>query len=77
MNQSKILNEIHDMNTLIYVVIHEMAHVACPEYGHTKLFKEIFPKISTDESTKKLSVTLNIVILLMYFCKTKIELSVL
>jgi predicted metal-dependent hydrolase len=40
--RSKILDNIHDMNTLMYVVIHEMAHVGCPEYGHTPLFKKIF-----------------------------------
>jgi hypothetical protein len=40
--RSKIIEEIHDMNTLMYVVIHELAHVACPEYGHTPLFREIF-----------------------------------
>jgi hypothetical protein len=40
--RSKVLNEIHDMNTLLYVVIHEMAHIACPEYGHTPLFYSIF-----------------------------------
>jgi hypothetical protein len=35
-------NHIHDLNLLMYVVLHEMAHVACPEYGHTPLFKYIF-----------------------------------
>lgn len=40
--RSKLFNNIHDMNTLMYVVIHEMAHIGCPEYGHTPLFKEIF-----------------------------------
>ncbi len=40
--RSKIMDEIHDMNTLMYVVIHEMGHVGCPEFGHTPLFKEIF-----------------------------------
>lgn len=38
----KIFDVIHDMNTLMYVVIHELAHVGCPEYGHTPLFKKIF-----------------------------------
>ena len=38
----KTINTIHDMNTLMYVVIHELAHVGCPEYGHTPLFKKIF-----------------------------------
>jgi predicted metal-dependent hydrolase len=40
--RSKILDTIHNMNTLMYVVIHELAHVGCPEYGHTPLFKKIF-----------------------------------
>ena len=40
--RSKILDTIHDMNTLMYVVIHELSHVGCPEYGHTPLFKKIF-----------------------------------
>lgn len=33
---------LHDLNLLMYVVLHEMAHVGCPEYGHTPLFKDIF-----------------------------------
>ncbi len=40
--RSKFLNQIHDINTIMYVVIHELAHVGCPEYGHTPLFKKIF-----------------------------------
>ena len=35
-------NELHDINLIMYVVIHELSHIACPEYGHTELFKEIF-----------------------------------
>jgi predicted metal-dependent hydrolase len=34
--------KLHDLNLLMYVVLHEMAHVACPEFGHTELFKDIF-----------------------------------
>jgi len=34
--------EFYDMNTIMYVAIHELAHVACPEFGHTKLFAKIF-----------------------------------
>lgn len=34
--------QLHDINLLMYVVLHEMAHVGCPEYGHTDLFKDIF-----------------------------------
>lgn len=35
-------NELHTLNLVMYVVLHEMSHVACPEYGHTDLFKKIF-----------------------------------
>lgn len=33
---------IHDTNLIMYVALHEIAHIACPEYGHTELFKKIF-----------------------------------
>jgi predicted RND superfamily exporter protein len=41
-----IPNQMHRMNLLMYVVLHEMSHVACPEYGHTELFKKIFAFIT-------------------------------
>ena len=40
--RSKNNNKLHDFNLIMYVVLHEFAHVACPEIGHTKLFKKIF-----------------------------------
>jgi hypothetical protein len=39
---SKKNNEIHQLNLLIYVALHEMAHIACPDIGHGPLFKKIF-----------------------------------
>ena len=39
--RSKRTNKIHNYNILIYVAIHEIGHVACPEIGHTKLFFKI------------------------------------
>tara|TARA_B100000902_G_scaffold320126_1_gene312590 strand:- start:127 stop:717 length:591 start_codon:yes stop_codon:yes gene_type:complete len=39
--RSKDDNSFHDINELMYVAIHEIAHVGCPEIGHTPLFKEI------------------------------------
>lgn len=41
---NKYLNtdNIHDYNIIMYVTLHEIAHVACPEYGHTPLFNSIF-----------------------------------
>lgn len=34
--------QLHDLDTLMYVMLHEVAHVACPEIGHTQLFVDIF-----------------------------------
>ncbi len=33
-------NSFIDMNTVHFVIIHELAHVMTPEVGHTKLFWE-------------------------------------
>lgn len=38
----KLKNQLHKLNLMMYVAIHELAHVACPEYGHTDLFNHIF-----------------------------------
>ena len=35
-------NDLDDINTIMYVAIHEMAHIACPTIGHDNLFKYIF-----------------------------------
>jgi hypothetical protein len=39
--RSKKTNEIHSINDLLYVAIHEIAHIGCPEIGHTNLFFKI------------------------------------
>lgn len=43
--RSQITYAIHDINILMYVAIHELAHVICPEIGHTPLFNTIFRHI--------------------------------
>jgi len=40
--KSKRSGKLHEVNLLLYVAIHEMAHMACPEIGHGNLFKKIF-----------------------------------
>lgn len=40
--KSKRNGNLHDINLLLYVAIHEMGHMACPEIGHGDLFKKIF-----------------------------------
>ena len=42
--KSKTTGELHDINLLMYVIIHEMSHFACPEIGHGDLFQKIFKK---------------------------------
>jgi predicted metal-dependent hydrolase len=39
--RSKETGKLHDMNEIMYVAIHEIAHVGCPEIGHTNLFYKI------------------------------------
>lgn len=38
----KKTTNLHDINLLVYVAVHEMAHSGCPELGHTPLFNKIF-----------------------------------
>ena len=43
--KDKKSNKLHDINLLMYVMIHEMAHLACPTIGHDDLFHYIFNKL--------------------------------
>ena len=49
--RSKKTKKFHPINLLMYVGIHELAHCACPEEGHTPLFQRIF-KFLTEEAVK-------------------------
>lgn len=40
--------KMHDINLIMYVALHEASHVACPEYGHTELFKKIFAYLTNE-----------------------------
>lgn len=39
--RSKEDDSLHDINLVMYVAIHEISHVGCPEIGHTPLFHKI------------------------------------
>ena len=39
--RNKITLEIYDSNLLVYVIIHEISHIGCPEVGHSALFYQI------------------------------------
>jgi hypothetical protein len=49
--RSKIDDKLHNINMVMYVALHELAHIGCPEYGHTELFKKIF-KFFAETATK-------------------------
>ena len=40
--KSKKTGKFHDINLLMYVAIHEIAHIACPVIGHGELYQKIF-----------------------------------
>ena len=42
LREKSLDGNLHDVNLIMYVALHEIAHIACPEYGHTDLFKKIF-----------------------------------
>lgn len=46
--RSKLSHELHKLDLLMYVGIHEMAHMANPETGHGPLFQKIFKFFITE-----------------------------
>lgn len=52
--RNKNTDQIHDKNLITYVLLHELAHIACPDYGHTEKFKDIFNFIATEAVNQKL-----------------------
>lgn len=52
--KSKKTGKFHEINLLMYVAIHEMAHMACPEIGHGELFKDIFRFLTLEAIDLKL-----------------------
>ena len=47
LRSKKEWNKFHKLNILMYVMLHEISHIACPEYGHGPLYKKIFSFITT------------------------------
>lgn len=45
-------NKIHEHNLVMYVALHELAHIVTPEIGHTKLFWKNFHEL-LDEAEKR------------------------
>jgi predicted metal-dependent hydrolase len=49
--KSRKTNKNHEIDLLMYVAVHELGHLACPEIGHTPLFNRIF-KFLLEEAIK-------------------------
>ena len=49
--KSRKTNKNHEIDLLMYVAVHELGHLACPEIGHTRLFNNIF-KFLLEEAIK-------------------------
>ncbi|MCA9329782.1 hypothetical protein KDA11_04000 [Candidatus Saccharibacteria bacterium] len=43
--RSKETHQLHDINTMMFVKIHELSHIACRELNHPPKFWEIFAKL--------------------------------
>jgi len=54
--KSKKNGSLHEINLLVYVAIHELAHTACPEIGHGELFKKIFKFLTLKAMEMKLYI---------------------
>lgn len=46
--------EYYQDNMLIFVVLHEMAHVMCDEIGHTAKFQQIFQQLLDEAAEMKI-----------------------
>lgn len=40
--------QLYNINLIMYVVLHEISHIMCPEYGHGKLFQKIFGYVTQE-----------------------------
>lgn len=50
--RDKETQRFHDMNDVMYVAIHEIAHIGTPEVGHTDMFAKI-NKFLLDQAVKR------------------------
>lgn len=73
----KNAGELIDLNTLMYVAIHELAHIACESVGHTDEFWNTFRKMLVEATRIKIYNPVNYKIHPVTYCGTNIDENIL
>lgn len=66
-----------DLNTLTYVAVHELAHVACKSIGHTEEFWKIFKKLLIEAARIDIYTPVDYSAQPTTYCGTTIDESIL
>lgn len=73
----KTSSALHNINLLVYVAVHEMAHSACPEQGHTPLFNKIFHFMLNEAVKINIYVYENYSVSPVFYCGMKLNTNIL
>jgi predicted metal-dependent hydrolase len=73
----KTSSSLHNINLLVYVAVHEMAHSACPEQGHTPLFNKIFHFMLNEAVKINIYVYENYSVSPVFYCGMKLNTNIL
>jgi predicted metal-dependent hydrolase len=73
----KKTKNLHNINLLVYVAVHEMAHSGCPEIGHTPLFNKIFYYFLTEAVKLQIYKYENYSISPVVYCGMKLNTNIL
>jgi len=73
LSKDKDNDNLIDDNTLVFVAIHELSHVACSSYGHTKEFWDIFKFFLIESEKIKIYNPVDYKIKNTHYCGTKIK----
>lgn len=68
---------LHNINLLVYVAVHEMAHSGCPEMGHTPLFNKIFHFFLTEGVNIKIYKYENYSVSPVVYCGMQLNTNIL
>ena len=75
--KSKTRNYLYDINLLMYVAIHELSHIACPDLGHGIRFKKIFKKFIQEAIKIKIYIKKNYNIQPVEYCGMVLNSSII